>query len=146
MDTVFLQNRVFLPQLVQLIDEGHTATITARGSSMMPFIRHNRDQLIFSRAEDIKVGDVVLAEISEGTFVCHRIESISEGKVTMRGDGNIKGTEVCPISSVRAILSAIVRNGKTYYTATSRTWHAYSWLWVRLLPLRRYILAVLRRL
>ena len=95
---------------------------------------------------EVKTGDVVLAEISQGTYVCHRIVSIDGDMITMRGDGNTVGTEQCPLSSVRAILTAVVRGGKTYYISTSRTWKTYSWLWMHLLPLRRYMLAVYRRL
>ena len=146
MNTLFLQNEGFLPELISLINEGHTATITARGNSMLPFIRHGKDQLVFSQPKTFGVGDVVLAEVRQGIFVCHRIVQMTEDTITMRGDGNVNITEVCPRSSVRAILSAVIRNGKTYNTATSRAWSIYSWFWVRLLPLRRYILAVYRRI
>lgn len=146
MGTVQLKNELFLPELIELINEGHTVTITARGNSMNPFIRNNRDKLIFSAVTGVKVGDVVLAEISQGTYVCHRIVNIVDGMITMRGDGNTVGTERCPLSSVRAILTAVVRGGKTYDISTSKAWKTYSWLWMHLLPLRRYLLAVYRRL
>lgn len=146
MGTVQLRNELFLPELIELIGEGHTVTITARGNSMNPFIRNNRDKLVFSAFTEVKTGDVVLAEISQGTYVCHRIVSIDGDMITLRGDGNTVGTEQCPFSSVRAILTAVVRGGKTYDISTSRTWKTYSWLWMHLLPLRRYLLAVYRRL
>lgn len=146
MGTVQLKNELFLPQLIKLMGEGHTVTITARGNSMNPFIRNNRDKLIFSAVAEMKVGDVVLAEISKGTYVCHRIVNIDGDMITMRGDGNTVGTEKCPLSSVHAILTAIVRNGKTYDISTSKAWKTYSWLWMHLLPIRRYLLAVYRRL
>ena len=146
MDTVQLRNEIFLPKLIELINEGHTVTITARGNSMNPFIRNNRDKLVFSSVNEVKAGDVVLAEISKGTFVCHRVVSIDGDTVTMRGDGNSLGTEQCPLSSVQAVLTAVIRDGKTYDMATSGAWKIYSWLWMHLLPIRRYLLAVYRRL
>lgn len=146
METVQLKNDIFLPQLIELVNEGHTVTITARGNSMNPFIRNNRDKLIFSAVTDVRVGDVVLAEISRGTYVCHRVADISNDLITLRGDGNSVGTEQCRLSSVHAILTAVVRGGKTYDISTSKTWKVYSWLWTRLLPLRRYLLAIYRRL
>ena len=64
METIQLQNDVFLPQVVELINEGHTVTIMARGNSMMPFIKDGRDSLIFSNLNlDVRVGEAVLAEI-----------------------------------------------------------------------------------
>lgn len=145
METVQLQNDIFLPQLVEFISEGHTVTIIARGNSMMPFIHDGRDSLIFSALEsNVRVGDVVLAEIHKGVFVCHRIVGIKNGMVTLRGDGNVQGMETCMIEDVRAQLISVVRNGKHYNLKTSRVWKLYSFCWTRLLPLRRYLLALYR--
>jgi len=144
METVEFKNDIFLPQVVDLIKEGHTVTITARGNSMMPFIWHNRDKLVFSSFTQIHKGDVVLAEIKQGVFVCHRIVNISDNTVRLRGDGNVYGIEKCSIGSVHALLTAVVRNGRTYNLQSSRIWHVYSWLWTRLLPIRRYLLAAYR--
>lgn len=139
-----VENRVFLPQVVQLIENGHTATIVARGNSMRPFIEDGRDKLVLGRADSIAEGDVVLAEVSEGCFVCHRVDKVAGGMVTMRGDGNVVGTEVFPKEKVRAKLIQVVRNGKTYTLTTSRAWKLYSAIWPRLLPVRRYLLAFYR--
>ena len=145
MDTVEVQNEVFLPHVVALVNEGHSVTITARGNSMMPFIHDGRDSLIFSRIEDrVRVGDAVLAELSKGVFVCHRIVDINGEKVTLRGDGNIRGTETCTVDGVKALLVGVVRNGKTVNLKNSKAWHVYSMVWPRLLPIRRYLLALYR--
>ena len=139
-----VENRVFLPQVVQLIENGHTATIVARGNSMRPFIEDGRDKLVLGRVDSIAEGDVVLAEVSEGCFVCHRVDKVAGGMVTMRGDGNVVGTEVFPEEKVRAKLIQVIRNGKTYTLTTSRAWKLYSAIWPRLLPVRRYLLAFYR--
>ena len=139
-----VENRVFLPQVVQLIENGHTATIVARGNSMRPFIEDGRDKLVLGRVDSIAEGDVVLAEVSEGCFVCHRVDKFAGGMVTMRGDGNVVGTEVFPEEKVRAKLIQVIRNGKTYTLTTSRAWKLYSAVWPRLLPVRRYLLAFYR--
>ncbi len=147
-----VENEAFLPILVELVEEGGMATIIARGNSMRPFIEDGRDKLVFGRVDKIAVGDVILAEIAEGHFVCHRIEKIEEGIVTMRGDGNVPnlkdgtGTEIFPESQVRAKLVQVVRKGKTYTLATSHAWRIYSAIWPHLLPVRRYLLGLYRLL
>lgn len=146
MDKLTVDNAIFLPQMVQLIEEGHTATMMARGNSMRPFIEDGRDKLVFGQVNSLAVGDVILAEVTTGHFVCHRIESIQNGIVTMRGDGNVQGTEVFPETNVRAMLLQVVRKGKTYTLSTSKVWKCYSSLWVTLLPMRRYLLALYRLL
>lgn len=152
MRKLFVDNEVFLPLVLEKIKEGHVATIIARGNSMRPFIEDGRDKLVFGPANQIAVGDVVLAELTEGHFVCHRVERISNGIITMRGDGNVPnrslgtGTEEFPEANVRAKLVQVIRKGKTYTMATSSVWKCYSALWPALLPVRRYLLALYRLL
>ena len=146
MQRISVENNVFLPQVVQLIEEGHKATIIARGNSMRPFIEDGRDKLVFGKVDCLAVGDVVLAEVTEGHFVCHRIEKLENGVVTMRGDGNVVGTEVFPETNVRAKLVQVVRKGKTYTLASSTLWRCYSAVWPKLFPMRRYLLALYRLL
>lgn len=141
-----MDNSVFLPQVVKLIEDGHLATILARGNSMRPFVEDGRDKLVLGPADCVVVGDVVLAEVTDGCFVCHRVERIDGEIVTMRGDGNVAGTEVFPQSRVRAKLVAVQRKGKTYQVDTSRVWKCYSFVWPRLLPVRRWLLAAYRLL
>ena len=140
-------NEKFLPIfLAQMAEEGATGTIIARGYSMMPFIEHNRDRLVFAQTDRVRVGDVVLAEISKGVFVCHRVERIDGDRLTLRGDGNVRGTEQCMLQHVRARLVTVIRKGKPYHLDTSTAWKIYSCIWPRLLPLRRYLLALYRLL
>lgn len=146
MQKLSVENSIFLPQVVQLIQEGHKATIIARGNSMRPFIEDSRDKLVFGKVDCLMVGDVVLAEVEDGHFVCHRIEAIKDGMVTMRGDGNVGETEVFPEANVRAKLLQVVRKGKTYTLKNSRVWGCYSVVWPKLLPIRRYLLALYRLL
>lgn len=146
MEKLTVQNDIFLPQVVELIEEGHMVTIYARGNSMRPFIEDSRDELVFGKVDKLSVGDVILAEVTKGHFVCHRIVKMGKGIVTMQGDGNIFGTETFPITHVRAKLIKVNRKGKTYVLSTSKTWRIYSALWPRLRPIRRYLLGLYRLL
>ena len=49
MQKLAVDNSIFFPQAVQLIQEGHQATIVARGNSMRPFIEDGRDKLEFGK-------------------------------------------------------------------------------------------------
>lgn len=144
MNRLLLHNEAFLPQVVNLINEGHEVTLLARGNSMRPFIEDGRDKLVFGKVDKLSVGDVILAEPTKGVFVCHRIEKIDNGVITMRGDGNIIGTETFTQDRVHAKLAKVIRLGKTYDLATSRVWKMYSAVWPRLLPARKYLLPLYR--
>ena len=141
-----MENDDFLPQVVDLIKEGHEVTLLARGNSMRPFIEDGRDKLVFGKVDKLSVGDVILAELRKGVFVCHRIEKIEGGTVTMRGDGNTVGTETFPKERVHAKLMRIERFGKIYDMKTSCIWKVYSAIWPRLLSVRKYLLSLYRML
>jgi hypothetical protein len=107
---------------------------------MRPFLENGRDKALLRKAEEVKVGDPVLAEIHPGHYVLHRIVDITGDQVTLRGDGNL-GTEQCQLSDVKAIAIGFYRKGREKLDSIKDCkWRIYSWWWVRLLPLRRYLL------
>lgn len=139
-ETRQLANDVFLPQVVSLLQEGHTVTLPLRGRSMRPFLEDGRDKALLKVAETPQVGDAVLAEISKGHFVLHRIIRIEGDHVTLRGDGNLSD-EHCLLGDIRAKAIGFYRKGRQRLDSTDgRKWRVYSWLWTRLFPLRRYLL------
>ena len=146
MQTIQLDNAEFLPCVCELINEGHTVSIRAKGNSMRPFVESDRDVAVLAHSDGYKTGDVVLAEIAKGRFVLHRIDRIDGRDVTLRGDGNVAGTESCTLDDLRAITVQFIRNGRTWNLQTSKVWKVYSRLWVGLLPVRRYLLALYRLL
>lgn len=140
-ETRTMANEVLLPQVVQMLAEGHTVTLPLRGRSMRPFLEDGRDKaLLVAVKEPPRVGDAVLAEISKGHYVLHRIVKIEGERVTLRGDGNL-GTESCRIEDIRALATAFFRKGRNEADSVKGwKWRIYSWWWTRLLPVRRYLL------
>ncbi|MCM1313420.1 MAG: S24/S26 family peptidase [Bacteroides sp.] len=143
MKRIQLPNAEFIPQLCNLINEGHSVSIRIKGNSMRPFIENERDIVILSGTKKYEVGDVALAEIKKGLYVLHRIESIHQATVRLRGDGNIGKPEICTINDLRAVATAFIRDGKTIRTDSTK-WRLYSFCWTRLLPARRVLLAIYR--
>lgn len=140
-----LPNEIFLASVTELLKEGHTATLRVRGNSMRPFLEDRRDSIVLTAVTHIEVGDPVLAEIAPGRYVFHRIIAINGDNITLRGDGNVRGTEACTRAEIRANALAMIRKGKTVST-DSRRWKRYSKHWIRLTPVRRWLLAIYRRL
>lgn len=137
--TVELPNEVFLKEVVALIADGHHVTLRVRGVSMRPFLEDRRDKIILTKPHAPKVGDAVLAEIAPGKYVFHRIIAITGSKVTLKGDGNVWGTEECRIENVVASTLTFVRRGK-HYSPQGRTWRYYSALWPKWSFARRVLL------
>ena len=145
MITKRLPNAELLPFVIEQLEScvGKTATLPLRGRSMRPFLEDGRDKALLIAAKDveIKVGDAVLAEVSPKHFVLHRIINIDNGgHVTLRGDGNLANEE-CELGDVKAKAIGFFRKGrqKADYT-NGRKWRIYSWWWIRLYPIRRYLL------
>jgi len=137
-----MPNDVFLPFVVEQLKDGHTVTLPLRGRSMRPFLEDGRDKALLTLADYPKVGDAVLAEISKGVFVLHRIIKIDGLNVTLRGDGNL-GNEYCSLSDIRAKAIGFYRKGRQTPDRTDGLkWRVYSWWWMRLYPIRRYLLFI----
>lgn len=145
MKKINVQNDLLIPEIVRLVEEGTAVTFTPKGSSMLPFIRGGKDSVELKRAEGAGVGDIVLARVGQSAYVIHRIIRIEGDEVTLMGDGNIAGKERCRREDVLALATKIIRNGKE--TDCSSFGHkSAAAVWKILLPARRYLLAVYRRI
>lgn len=141
-----IENRKFLPEVIKLLNEGHTVTLLLKGFSMRPFLEDNRDKALLAKAKDIQVGDAVLAETAPKHYVLHRIIKIQGETVTLRGDGNL-ATEVCHVNDVHGYAIGFYRKGRTKLDKTNGIkWRTYSHIWMALYPIRRYLLAAYRRI
>ena len=133
-------NAVLLPQVIDLLNEGHTVTLPLRGFSMRPFLEDQRDKALLIKPTQTNIGDVVLAEIEPHHYVLHRVVGIDGDQVTLRGDGNL-ATEHCELKDVKAFALGFYRKGRSRLETTdSLKWRVYSWLWCRLLPYRSRLL------
>lgn len=139
-------NSEFLPEIVKLLNEGHTVTLKLRGYSMRPFLEDGRDKALLTKAKHVSVGMPVLAEIDKGHFVLHRVVEISGGNVVLRGDGNL-AVERCKLDDIRGEAVGFYRKGRNVLDSTDGwKWRIYSFFWTALLPVRRYLLAIYRRI
>lgn len=141
-----MANAILLPEVVRLLNDGHTVTLPLRGYSMRPFLEDGRDKALLHKPEAINIGDAVLAEIFPKHYVLHRIVAIDGDHVTLRGDGNL-ATESCRLADIKATAIGFYRKGRqTLDSVDSKKWRIYSRLWTFLFPIRRYLLAFYRRI
>lgn len=139
MTQVQLPNDILLSHAGEFLSEGREVILQAKGNSMLPFIRDGRDSVALRRCEDPQIGDIVLVRLP-GRYVMHRIISREGDIYTMMGDGNIRGTESFRKEDVLGKVTKIIRdNGKEVQPGNGRLWRS-------LLPVRRWLLAICRRL
>lgn len=130
-----LSNISAFSQARDLLREGESVSIRVRGQSMLPFFQSGSKILLRPiREEDFRIGHVVLAETPQGSFVVHRIYRLEGELVTLLGDGNLIGTETMPRRKVYGIVDC----GWLHLRLAA--------LWRIMRPLRRYPLAILKRI
>ncbi len=140
-----VNNAILFPQITSLLDEGHTVSLKLRGFSMRPFLEDQRDTAVLRKPTEIVCGEPVLAEITPGHYVLHRIIRIDGNDVTLLGDGNLI-VEHCKKDDIRAQVIGFYRKGRTTLDSIDgRKWKVYSAVWMRLRPIRRYLLGIYRR-
>lgn len=139
MDKRVVANEVLLEDAAQLMEEGREVMFTPLGSSMHPFIRGGKDSVRLKKMPSVEVGDIILVRLPGPRYVLHRVIEIDGDNVTLMGDGNIAGTESCKKDDVLGTVTAIIKKGKEIVPGKGRFWRF-------LKPIRRYILAIYRRL
>lgn len=145
MKKLVLPNGILLGEVERLLSRGTSVTLMTKGNSMLPFIVGERDSVVLKPYGEPRVGDIALAHLDNGVYVLHRIIDISDsGMVTLMGDGNIRGTEHCHVSRLCGKTVTVIRKGRRY-NPDSKSWVIMSEVWRRMLPVRRYLLAVYRR-
>jgi len=134
-----IPNDVLLGLAREMIAEGHTATINVKGYSMRPFLEHQRDKVRLEACPQVRDYDAVLAEVSPGHYVLHRVIAIDGEIITLMGDGNIRGTEHCLSSDIAGIVTEYIRPNRVI-KASDKKLQFQLRLWRKLLPVRRYLL------
>lgn len=131
---------------IRLVGEGVCVTLPVNGNSMLPFIIGGRESVILQQSIEPRVGDVVLALVKGGYYVVHRIIAIDGNTVTLMGDGNLSITEQCLVSDIKARITHVVSADGRQHEIDNlwRRWAAR--LWWHLRPIRRYLLAIYKRL
>lgn len=139
---ITLPNEILLEEVASLLAEGKDVEMMTKGMSMLPFIVGDRDSVIL-RKEEVgcpKPGDIVLARRAPGNYVLHRIISVDGDRVTLRGDGNVFGTETVDRKDILGKVTAVVSpSGRKRVPGNA-------YLWRNLNPFaRRCFLALYRR-
>jgi len=133
-----IANAILIPEIAQLVRDGKSVTFTPGGVSMRPFIEGGKDSVLLVRPEHLRVGDIILAEVSDERYVLHRLIALDGDKVTLMGDGNVRGEEHCTQDKVLAKVREI------YSPKGHRKPLTRGRLWYYALPIRRYLLKIYR--
>lgn len=133
-NTRSIANRELFAIVRDTLLEGKTVRVSVKGESMLPFFRSGSTITLRPIKEsDIRKYNVVMADAGHA-FVVHRIIEVNDNMVTLLGDGNYIGTERVTRDKIYGIVDC----------SASHIFFAKIWLWLR--PMRRFPLAIFRRI
>ncbi len=128
-----ISNRELFSVVRDTLIEGNSVRVSVKGESMLPFFRSGSTITLRPvRKEDIRKYNVVMADAGHA-FVVHRIIEVGEEHITLLGDGNYNGTECVTRDKIYGVVDC----------SSLHLFFAKIWLWLR--PVRRYPLAIFRR-
>lgn len=139
MDKRVVANEILLEDAAALMEEGREVTIRPLGYSMLPFIRGGKDSVHLKKMPSVAVGDILLVRLPGPRYVLHRLIGKEGDRLTLMGDGNLRGTEQCRQADVLGTVTAIERGSRVIRPGNGLWWR-------RLKPFRRIILGIYRRL
>lgn len=141
-----IDNSILFAQVCEMLDEGKDVVIEAKGCSMLPFIVGDRDSVMLRKC-GWGEGDAVLFRLPGQKYVLHRVVSVDGDMVTMKGDGNLSGTEVCRQSDVLGKVVKVLKKGTREadvlsegYRRRVRRWNSLPYM------VRRVFLGIYRRI
>ena len=141
-----LSNDIFFAQVESEIAAGRSVRFKVKGNSMYPLLRNGIDEVTLSPIckEPAKM-DIVLFKY-RGKHILHRIIDIKDGVYIIQGDGIYSSYETCVREDIIGVVTAIHKHNSTTLDPYSKSLMLSSLLWLKMRFVRRWILAVLRRI
>ena len=138
----------FLAIAEEELRAGKSVKILADGASMLPFIIGGRDYaeiVPLTEDEAPQLWNAYLFKYN-GKYIIHRFIGKDGEIYRMLGDGNLKYEERVRREDIIGVLSKIHRPKGKPVDTTTKKWRRTGKNWNKFLPVRRYLLAIFRRL
>lgn len=138
----------FLKIAEEELKEGRSVRILADGKSMYPFIHGGQD---IAEIEPLGKEEELVKWRAyffrwKGNYIIHRFLGEENGEYIMLGDGNLKYEERPRREDIIGVLNRLHRQDGSVIDCAAPRWKRNGKIWNKLLPLRRYLLALARRM
>lgn len=103
------------PIICELLTQGKNVIVPARGNSMRPLVRNERDNIVLTayNGERLGVGDAVFYRRQGGVYVLHRIVTVEgDGSFTLMGDNQSAPEKGIRAEQIIALPVAFIRGNK----------------------------------
>ena len=146
MDVKQVDTREYVSVLRGIAEEGKVVSMLIAGSSMAPFLCHNRDYIYFTKPErELRRGDMVFYQRDNGQYVMHRIYRVKHEGYYMVGDAQTQIEGPLRRDQIFAVITQVKRDGKMIRPGDF-WWEFFEHIWIRIVPARRTVMALYGRL
>jgi hypothetical protein len=133
-------------RLLAIMDTGAAAPLVISGYSMSPFLVHGRDTVYLSKLRrPVNRGDMILYRRQDGTLILHRVWGMDARGYSLLGDAQTHMESGVREDQFLAMVTAVNRKGKLL-TPKSLIWLFFEKVWLRVIPLRRSVMACYDRI
>jgi hypothetical protein len=135
----------YIPILRELTEQGKGVALLISGSSMSPFLAHERDTIYFKKPDrELRRGDMVFYQRASGQFVMHRIWKVKPEGYYMVGDAQQEIEGPLKREQIFGLITKVKRKDK-WIKAGDFWWEFFEHIWIRIVPFRRIIRGVYGR-
>lgn len=139
MNTRVVDTNEYVSVLREITEEGKTVSMLIAGSSMSPFLCHNRDYIYFTKPErELRRGDMVFYQRDSGQYVMHRIYRKTAEGYYMVGDAQTQIEGPLRRDQIFALVVKVKRKGKLIRPGDF-WWEFFEHVWIRIIPVRKLI-------
>lgn len=126
----------YVSALKKLVEEGHEVSMIISGSSMAPFLCHERDSIFFKAPDrELKPGDIVFYQRASGQYVVHRICKVKNGSYYIVGDAQTVIEGPVEREQIFAVVTKVIRKGVTLKPG-DYWWGFFAHVWIHIIPFR----------
>lgn len=137
-----VDTREYVSVLRELTEEGKEVSLLISGSSMSPFLIHQRDYIYFKKPDrELKKGDMVFYQRDSGQFVMHRIWKVRPDGYYIVGDAQTVIEGPVRRDQIFALITKVQRKGK-WLEPGDFWWEFFEHIWIHMIPIRRKIMKI----
>ena len=138
----YVDTNEYVSVLRKLVEEGREVSLLVSGSSMSPFLVHQRDYIYFKKPDrELRKGDMVFYQRRSGQFVMHRIWKVKNDQYYMVGDAQQEIEGPLDRDQIFALITKVQRKGK-WIEPGDFWWEFFEKVWISIVPVRRVLVKV----
>ena len=135
-----VDTKEYVSMLRELTESGKEVSMLIAGSSMSPFLIHERDSICFKKPDrKLRRGDMVFYQRTSGQYVMHRIYKVSSEGYYIVGDAQQDIEGPVKREQIFALITKVRRKGK-WIAPGDFWWEFFEHVWIRMVPVRRLII------